>query len=213
MRRIAWLLLTWLHASAALGQPSKPQDFAYGLALTSSAAPGLHAFTLPHAVLERLTDRALGDLCVFDAEGGQLAHALGVPAQAAPAATERALAIFPLEVRAPRAGEEEVAVERDAKGAILRAISRRLLDPGTPTASYLLDASEDMAPIESLTLTLAGAPTYRVEVEVHASEVVGEPTDVPARSPSADAAAAVLEEHRAPSQRSEPPDGYPKDPT
>ncbi|WP_437835585.1 hypothetical protein [Sorangium sp. So ce1153] len=42
---------------------------------------------------------------------------------------------------------------------------------------------------------------------------LGEPTDVPARSPSADAAAAVLEEHRAPSLRSDPPDEYPKDPT
>lgn len=147
-------------------------DFAYGIELQPSAAQPIHAFTLQERVLRALTDRELGDLCVFDAAGVQRPHALHTERDTARAPVELAAALFPLEASPPHTSDGvEVRVERDPNGNITRAFSKQVASPQQPrVGGYLVDVSAIADPIIALTLAISSPRDYTLELEVDESD-------------------------------------------
>ena len=174
MRRAALLLAVAASGTVALpcrAAPATPEQFAFGLELGDGAAGPLQAFTLPETVLATLVDPELADLCMFDAQRRQVAHAITRPREADGEVAEIAVPHFPLETREHGAtGGIEVSVERDDRGAIKRAFSRPTTATNTRLTGYLLERSEGEPPIEALTLSLASERAFTVTVEVEASE-------------------------------------------
>lgn len=169
--KLAALLMTLLSSPLpGSAQSTLPQDFAYGLSLAESAPQAVHALTLPSEVLSALIDDERGDLCIFDATGHTLAHAIATPTLAPDESVLVPLALFPLEARGePSRGGVAVSVERDAEGTIVRAFAH-----GTAAArtrvSYLVSADALSEPLEALKLSLEAEHPYTVAVEIEASD-------------------------------------------
>jgi hypothetical protein len=165
MKRLA--LASLLFTSSALATPPREQ-FAYGVELAPLSTKAFHRYPLPASVLRMLVTRELTDLCVFDADGAPLAHAVVWPDAPRPTQSEQVLPVFPLEISRDTAGVE-VTIERDPAGQILRTLSQPLAD--AKVRAYLLDAHALAGTLHGLTLTLANAPeNMMLEVRLEASQ-------------------------------------------
>jgi len=76
MKRLVLALALTAWAAPCAAERSDPSALGYGVELTPVNARALHRYTLPESVLRRLTDPQLGDVCMFDARGGQVAETL-----------------------------------------------------------------------------------------------------------------------------------------
>lgn len=173
MRIASALLSCWLFAAPCLAAPATPKDFAYGLELAGEGERALDAFTLPEQVLRALTSRELGDLCVFDARGEQLAHGFARTRDEAPASELALSSYFPLESeRREATGDVEVTVQRDDAGAITHAYSRQVVTADTRVSGYLIDLSKliDDHSYDALTLPLEAQGAFTVELVIEASD-------------------------------------------
>lgn len=151
----------------------EPEEFAHGLELTSDGS--LVEFELPARVLTSALDPELGDVCLFDARGQQVAHALARSAPAVEARSfERELRTFyALEaVSRERTGDVEVTVERDPTGAIRRAYTRPIVTTSTRVAGYLLDLSAlgEQGALDQITLQLASPVPYQLSALLESSD-------------------------------------------
>ncbi len=165
------VLLATCAAARAGAEPLRPESFAFGLELTSDHPGPVQAFTLPEELLRALTDRELGDLCLFDAQGRQVAQAIAPDQEPARELVERPIPYFPLETRERGAtGGVAVSVERDRNGAITHAFSQPALETRTRVAGYLLDLGDESSPIEALSLAFAGEDAFTVRAQVEASD-------------------------------------------
>lgn len=174
--RLATLALTIaaLDAAPSAAQRVTPNDFAAALELASEHAQPVHVFTLEERVLRALVDRGLGDLCVFDEQGEQLAHSVSAADEGSSRPSEIAVsAYFPLETAsAVQRGDVEVSVERDTNGAITRAYSRPVIAAETRVSGYLVDLSA-LVPawsVEAVTLPLRAAHAFTSHVVLESSE-------------------------------------------
>jgi hypothetical protein len=152
-------------------EPIEPSDFAYGSELRPLREQAIHAYVLPERVLRALTDRELGDLCVFDATGAQRPSALHVIEDAQTRSAELPVPHFPLEAPPERTpAGVEVRVERDVIGNITRAFSQSLVAPGPSLAGYLVDLSALRDPVTALALTVSAPRDYTLQVELESSD-------------------------------------------
>src|ERR1700675_3978137 len=86
-----------LGSTVAQAQALAPQDFAFGLAVTTTQAAAAYRFPLPLAVYQTSFRDDLGDLRMFNASGAAVPFSLSRPtAQAHSHKPAIALALFPL---------------------------------------------------------------------------------------------------------------------
>lgn len=170
MKRPLLAMLTVLAATGARADALSKDEFAFGIELEPATGASIHRYTLPEQVLRTVTDDALGDLCVLDAEGGQLAHALELSPIHEPEASLLPVPYFPLEEASERARGVEVHVERDPRGAITRAYSQPLTEPFSRLTGYLLDTSALTLPLSALRVSLSESRDFMVELSVEASD-------------------------------------------
>jgi hypothetical protein len=146
-------------------------DFAYGIELSPLQKQAVHGFALPEQVLRALTDRELGDLCVFDAEGVRRPHAIHVPREARTALVDEEVPFFPLEAAGERTTDGvEVRVERDPGGNITRAFSKSIVERDAHLTGYLVDTHALQDPLMGLTLTIRSSHDYTLELQIDAGD-------------------------------------------
>jgi hypothetical protein len=151
-----------------------PGDYAYRLPLTTTGDAAFFRVDLPAQVYESAVRRDLGDVRVFNAEGGLVAFAfMPRPAAAREAAASVALPLFPLRVETGRSdlGDIAITLKRNAAGTTVDLATR----DGKSVASerlvgYLIDASDLKEPLSALSLPLPAGANVTTQVRVEASD-------------------------------------------
>lgn len=144
---LACLLVACTAAQAQEGRDLTPGDFAYGQALELSApSPPLAAVDLPLEVYRDSRSEGLYDVCVFNAQGQQVPHALAhAPPLPAAQAEAAAVPFFPISLQHAAAPLElSVTISRAADGQVLALQSQSrpgqpAADAAQPVAAYVLD--------------------------------------------------------------------------
>lgn len=164
MKRV--LILALVHAGAALAEPPKPQDFAYGFSLSVAEEAPLYSLTLPEAVYLQSVQPQLGDLRVFNAQNQPVPHALRQP-PVADQSDRHPVPVFPLPAEAD-AADLAVRVQTDQHGAVI-AVSPAA-GARTVPGGYLLDLSRLPRPAERLHLSWAAAEGFVSGVRLAVSD-------------------------------------------
>jgi hypothetical protein len=154
------LLAALCTATAHADTPPRPDDFAYGRALSFAPGGAIYRLALPDDVYRHTTRDDLGDLRVFNAAGEAVPHALRAPAgvEDPPPAAE-SLPFFPLRAAAGggRADALSLRITTDERGAIIGVRNADAPDAPAAVQAYVLDASRLERPLRELSLHWAGA--------------------------------------------------------
>lgn len=171
MRLLGLVVAGSLFAAPCSAETVIGSDFAYGIELSPQQKQAVHGYSLPEQVLRALTDRELGDLCVFDASGVRRPHALHVPREALTALVDEEVPFFPLEAPDEKTTDGvEVRVERDPGGNITRAFSKSIVEHDAHLTGYLVDTHALVDPIMGLTLTIRASHDYTLELQIDAGD-------------------------------------------
>jgi hypothetical protein len=178
---------TTLWAAASTAGAQAPADFAQRQPLATAAAKAFQRIELPDSVYDGAGRPDLGDLRVFNADGGLVPYAfMPRPAPVAFGAPRRPLAFFPLTVDTtrPEAGDLSINVRRDAAGTTVDVRSRDGTPvSGTRVVGYLVDAGADAAPLVALVLPLPAGATVNARLRIDASDDLGRWRTVVADAP------------------------------
>lgn len=175
-----------LGSTAAQAQAPVPQDFAFGLAVTTTQVAAAYRFPLPLAVYQSSFRDDLGDLRMFNARGAVVPFSLSRPtAQAHSHNPPVALPLFPL-----REGShlviDGIHVTIDSPRS---AINLQTNNGGTIAMTvnqYILDARTLDAPVSALVLGWPDAAAdYSGRVRIEASDDLGSWRTVVAAAPIA----------------------------
>jgi len=162
----------WAAASTAGAQA--PADFAQRQPLAVSADKAFQRIELPDSVYDGAGRPDLGDLRVFNADGGLVPYAfMPRPAPVVAGAPRRMLAFFPLTVDTtrPEAGNLSISVRRDAAGTTVDVRSRDGTPvSGTRVVGYLIDAGADAMPLAALMLPLPAGASVNARLRIDASD-------------------------------------------
>jgi hypothetical protein len=147
-----------------------PEDFARGMTITI-AEPGLaQRVTLTADLYEWVTRDDLGDLRIYDADGGELPYALRRPTAGESHTEWQALPLFPLPE--PATGSETAAgvnIELGEGGAVVAVRGPVANAPGE--TGYLIDASGyPHQPAELALSWPAETPDFVARLQVEASD-------------------------------------------
>jgi hypothetical protein len=163
-----------LAAVALTVHAETPGDYAYRLPLTTAGDASFFRVELPAKVYEGTVRRDLGDVRVFNADGGPIAYAfMPRPADAREAPTSVALPLFPLRVETGRRdlGDIAITLKRDAAGTTVDLATRDGRGiPSERLAGYLIDASDLKEPLSALSLPLPAGANVTTQVRVEASD-------------------------------------------
>jgi hypothetical protein len=171
MRVLGLALTSSLLAIPCQAETVVGSSFAYGIELSPQQKQAVHGFSLPEQVLRTLTDRDLGDLCVFDAQGVRRPHAIRVAREALTALVDEPVPFFPLEAPAEHTADGvEVRVERDPGGNITRAFSKSIVERDARLGGYLVDTHALKDPIMGLTLSIRSSHDYTLELQIEAGD-------------------------------------------
>jgi hypothetical protein len=141
---------------STLARADAPDDYASGLAVTTTQDAAFYRVALPAAVYEGARRADLGDLRVFNADGAAVPFALlSPPAATITAGAKASLPLFPLktEPSSPALSGLTLSLERSAAGASLRVTTQdgKLVN-GARLVGYVLDASGVTAAIKAIEL-------------------------------------------------------------
>jgi hypothetical protein len=165
---------TTLWAAASIAGAEAPADFAQRQPLATSADKAFQRIELPDSVYDGAGRPDLGDLRVFNADGGLVAYAfVPRPAPVVSGAPRRTLALFPLTVDTtrPETGDLSINVRRDAAGTTVDVRSRDGTPvTGTRVVGYLIDAGANEAPLVALVLPLPPGATVNARLRIDASD-------------------------------------------
>lgn len=171
MRLLGVVLASSLCAAPCRAETVIGSDFAYGIELSPLQKQPVHGFLLPEQVLRALTDRELGDLCVFDASGVRRPHAIHVAREALTTLVDEEVPFFPLEAPGEQTTDGvEVRVERDPGGNITRAFSKSIVGREAHLTGYLVDTHALVDPIMGLTLTIRSSHDYTLALQIDAGD-------------------------------------------
>ena len=161
-------------AFAAGAQAQTPSDFAYRLPLAATGDGAFSRVEVPAAVYEGTVRADLGDLRVFNRDGAAVAFAfLPRPAAERESVSAVTLPLFPLRVDAERRdlGDLSLSVKRSAAGTTVDLTTRDgQAVAAQRLAGYLVDASEQKAPLTALTLPLPIGSNLTTRVRVDGSD-------------------------------------------
>ena len=180
MRRsslIGWVAASLSVAAAAHGA-ERPGDFAYGAPIQADGSTALYRVRLSRDVYRGIADPDLADLRVFNGAGEIVPYAFYPRQDArstpAPAVALKAFAIPVAAATGPHASGEQIHVETNGQGAVVRVeLSRGGAHPGawpSGPASYLLDASALSEPLRAVTLDIRAAGDYSGKARLEASD-------------------------------------------
>jgi len=152
-------------------------DYANQAPIPADGNAALVRFALTPDVYRGVAEADLADLRVFNGAGEALPYALyPQPAGPSEAAAPVAVTVFPLPAGAAptEAGKGGIHVETNAAGAVVRIDVGRgpaplAGGPGSPWASYLLDASALRTPVHALDLDVQVDGDYSGKVRLEAS--------------------------------------------
>jgi len=168
------IAVTTLWMAAFIAAAEAPGDFAQRQPLATSAAKAFQRIELPDSVYDGAARPDLGDLRVFNADGGLVPYAfVPRPAPVTAGAPRRPLALFPLTVDTtrPEAGGLSINVRRDAAGTTVDVRSRDGTPvSGTRVVGYLIDTGADAAPLVALVLPLPAGATVNARLRIDASD-------------------------------------------
>lgn len=158
----------------ALAAQTRPEDFAYGMPITTPVAGTAYRLTLPVEVFLKVANEDLRDVRVFNASGEPVPYELGhSPPKPAARPQGPSLPLYPLhgDARASLNGlrvtihSEGTAVDLQAAGAAP--------DPHVIT-SYVIDAREIAQPLSGLQIHWAeGAPEFSGSARIESSDDLG----------------------------------------
>jgi hypothetical protein len=133
----------------------RPEDFAFGAPLETSAEAPLQRLRLPYEVLTALTRADRGDLRVFDSRGEVVPHLLRRLAAGPDTPEHRPLRVFALEGESGQVPDDlTLRVQRDASGSVLDIRSAAPgAGPRRRVVAYLLDNSRAERPLTGLRLS------------------------------------------------------------
>jgi len=150
VRAVLLLAIVW----PATGHTAlRMNDFAYGLRIATSENTPLVKLVVPKSVYRHLVRTDAGDIRVFSMDGRMIPHFLKRPAQDDQPPEGQTLPLFPLYRDATTTGSDDVRVQTDASGAVLRITPLPDTSTQRPPAVYLIDTSQLERGLERLVLT------------------------------------------------------------
>jgi hypothetical protein len=186
---VLWVSLILLGPLAAQALPLSPQDFAFGVPITTTEDAAAYRFALPIAVYQNTYRDDISDIRLFNAEGNAVPSSLLRPM--APSSIHKAaqaLPLFPLHEGA-RVMLDGVRVTIDSPGSAVKLQTQRGSPVDAPVNQYILDgrALEPMvSAISALRLQWPEAASdYTGRVRVEASDDLGSWRMVVAAAPIA----------------------------
>ncbi|HLZ96365.1 MAG TPA: DUF3999 family protein [Steroidobacteraceae bacterium] len=162
--------LALMLSSTAVAVELRPQDFAYGMTVSTTEEAPAYRVSLPLVVYQQAVHEDLGDLRIFNARGDSLPYAIRRPDPAVIAAgAPRALPLFPLHGD-PQAAAANVRITIDSPSLALKLQN----PPGAGSkaaSSYIVDGRTLDVPLAAIrVLWPADAPGYSGRLAVEASE-------------------------------------------
>jgi len=174
--RVSTLLLLAGTASGAVWAADlTPQDFAYGMAITTPAPAEAYRLTIPFEVYTKIAHDDLRDLRVFNARGELVPYELQpAPDKPATGLAGPALPLFPLPADA-HATLDGVRITVQSQGTALELRAPRAAPSAPPTiTSYVLDGRNIKTPISGLELHWPEqAPEYSGHIQIESSNDLG----------------------------------------
>ncbi len=177
MKRLVTVLafLVWpltLSAAAwASGDDLKPQDFAYGLTLSTDGQSSVYETKLPVDVYRGLTRPDLGDLRVFDANGEEVPFTIESGGRTEEELIGSAgLAVFPLREDANQSPEAlSVMIHGQSGDSEVHVTGGET--KSKKIVAYLFSTSDVAGPIRAMAVTWSGVnETFVLPVSVEASD-------------------------------------------
>jgi len=167
------ILLFSITALASPRQPT-PEDFAWGFPLSVQGRYDVYELELPEKLYRSVTDPELGDLRVFDAQGGLVPSILirnRKPDSTTP--IRKQVPFFPLyQTQSPDAkSPAEIQIETEAGGAIIKLQTDTWTSPRHSLWGYLIDLSHLDRQVQSLELQWQGAgDSFFTQVSIEHSD-------------------------------------------
>ncbi|MBI9074947.1 MAG: DUF3999 domain-containing protein [Desulfatibacillum sp.] len=176
MKKIFAIAAVFLLALAANGlcQP-KPDDFAYGIALTTPGDSAIYRFEIPEMVYKWVISPSLKDVRVFNGGGQVVPHTLlnspPLIKSLKPVYTEKNAPMFPVFAASDgREGSMNIHIETSATGAVVDIAGAAPEDGDTYVSYYILDMSSFRENLELLALDWShGENGFVTKVDVFAS--------------------------------------------
>jgi hypothetical protein len=179
-------LLLLLGSSIVQAQTLAPQDFAFGLPVTTTQAAAAYRFPVPLAVYQNSYREDLGDLRLFNERGVAVPFSLNRPA--APAQIHKpavALPLFPLR-EGTRVVIDGIRVTIDSPQSAIKLQTQNGGAVALSANQYVLDARALSSAVSALQLSWSDAASdYSGRVRVEASDDLGSWRPVAAASPIA----------------------------
>ena len=186
MKHLIWCLFGLLGSTAARAQALAPEDFAFGLPVTTTQAAAAYRFTLPLAVYQNSFREDLGDLRLFNERGVAVPFSLSRPAARTQIHKEPiALPMFPLR-EGTRVMIDGIRVTIDSPQSAIKLQTQNGGAVALSVNQYVLDARALNAAVSALRLGWPDtASDYSGRVRVEASDDLGSWHSVVAASPIA----------------------------
>ena len=186
MKRLAGCLFGFLSSTVVHAQTLVPQDFAFGLPVTTTQEAAAYRFPLPLAVYQTSFREDLGDIRMFNARGAEVPFSLSRPtAQEQTRKPAIALPVFPLREGA-RVVIDGIHVTIDSPHSAINLQTNNGSTVASSVNQYILDARALDAAVSALVLSWPDpASDYSGRVRVEASDDLGSWRTVVAAAPIA----------------------------
>lgn len=172
-RWLPWMLAAALGGASAdeRAGPSKPDDFAYGIAMRGDGEHAVLELAVPVAAYQHATRADLGDLRVFSAAGQVMPHALTAVEPDASSARRQEVLAFALDLPAAvGAAPLSLLLERDADG-VIRGVRSAAPAQGATRRAFIVALAPDQRPVTGLQLNWrAPAASFVHSVALEASD-------------------------------------------
>jgi Protein of unknown function (DUF3999) len=186
VKHLIWCLFGLSCSTAVRAQALAPDDFAFGLPITTTQAAAAYRFPLPLAVYQNSFREDLGDLRLFNERGVAVPFSLFRPAEQTHIhKPEVALPMFPLHEGA-RVVIDGIRVTIDSPQSAIKLQTQNGGAAALSVSQYVLDARALNAAVSALRLSWPDtASDYSGRVRVEASDDLGSWHSVVVASPIA----------------------------
>lgn len=186
MKHLIWCVLGLLGSTVARAQALVPQDFAFGLPISTTQPAAAYRFPLPLAVYQNSFREDLGDLRLFNERGVAVPFSLSRPATQTQIHKQPiALPMFPLR-EGTRMIIDGIRVTVDSPQSAIKLQTQNGSAVASSVNQYVLDARELNAAVSALRLGWPDAASdYSGRVRVEASDDLGSWRSVVVASPIA----------------------------
>jgi Protein of unknown function (DUF3999) len=186
VRHLIWCIFGLLGSTAAGAQASAPEDFAFGLPVTTTQAAAAYRFPLPLAVYQNSFREDLGDLRLFNERGVAVPFSLfRRAAQTQIHKPEVTLPMFPLR-EGTRVVIDGIRVTIDSPQSAIKLQTQNGSAVSMSVNQYVLDARALNGAVSALRLSWPDtASDYSGRVRVEASDDLGSWHSVVVASPIA----------------------------